>query len=403
MVLRTTRARIGHHVDRVGLHQAAGICIDFSLTRRIHHGIRHFVCAGRPGIDNFIVLLTARDQTVSILTLILSCQLTCLFHEDRLGSRDLHIVLTERNTRFTGLGKTEPHDLVTEDDRRFLTAQAINLIDQITDVLLGHQTIYKLRSDAFHARQDIRDFEAAWRCIDHRCVRITLGINALIASLDLGVQCHDFIVERMVQLIHSRDQQSLTWLTFFIEREIVKAKNDILRRNDNRLTIRGRQDVVRRHHQNARFELSFQRERHVHRHLVAVKVSVKGCADKRVQVDGFAFNQLWLKRLNTKTVKRRRAVEQNRVLADNLFKDIPDFRLFFFNQLLGSFNSASKTFCVKTGIDKRLEQLKRHLLRQTALMQFQIRANHDDRTTRIIDAFTKQVLAETPLLTFQHI
>jgi hypothetical protein len=54
-------------------------------------------------------------------------------------------------------------------------------------------------------------------------------------------------------------------------------------------------------------------------------------------------------------------------------------------------------------VDERLEQFERHFLRQTALVQFQFRANHDNRTTRIVDAFTEQVLTETTLLAFQHV
>jgi hypothetical protein len=54
-------------------------------------------------------------------------------------------------------------------------------------------------------------------------------------------------------------------------------------------------------------------------------------------------------------------------------------------------------------INERFKQLKRHFLRQTALMQFQFRTHHDDRPTGVIHAFTEQVLTETTLLPFEHI
>jgi hypothetical protein len=95
------------------------------------------------------------------------------------------------------------------------------------------------------------------------------------------------------------------------------------------------QDVVGRHHQHAGFELRFQRQRHVDRHLVAVEVGVEGGADQRMKLDRLAFDQDRLERLDAQAVQRRRAVQQHRMLADDLVEDIPDFRLFLLDQLLG--------------------------------------------------------------------
>ena len=53
--------------------------------------------------------------------------------------------------------------------------------------------------------------------------------------------------------------------------------------------------------------------------------------------------------------------------------------------------------------DERLEQLERHVLRQTALVQLQFRSDHDHRTTGIVDALAEQVLAETSLLALEQI
>ena len=53
--------------------------------------------------------------------------------------------------------------------------------------------------------------------------------------------------------------------------------------------------------------------------------------------------------------------------------------------------------------DKWFEELKRHLFRQTALVDFEFWADHDDATTRVVNTFTEEVLAETTLFTFEHI
>jgi hypothetical protein len=56
---------------------------------------------------------------------------------------------------------------------------------------------------------------------------------------------------------------------------VVETENDILRRHDDRLAVGRRQDVVGGQHQRAGFHLRFERQRHVHGHLVTVEVGVE--------------------------------------------------------------------------------------------------------------------------------
>src|SRR5581483_8172616 len=58
---------------------------------------------------------------------------------------------------------------------------------------------------------------------------------------------------------------------------------------------------------------------------------------------------------------------------------------------------------LELGVDERLEQLERHLLRQAALVQQQLGADDDDRAPGIVDALAEQVLAEAALLALQHV
>ena len=102
------------------------------------------------------------------------------------------------------------------------------------------------------------------------------------------------------------------------------------------LPCAGRQDVVRRHHEHARFHLRFDRERHVHGHLVAVEVGVERRADERVQLDRLALDQHRLERLDAEAVQRRRAVQEHRVLLDHFLEDVPDLGTLLLDQLLGA-------------------------------------------------------------------
>src|SRR3546814_1452849 len=89
--------------------------------------------------------------------------------------------------------------------------------------------------------------------------------------------------------------------TTLVRSHVVQAQHHVLRRHDERLAVGRRQDVVGRHHQRARFELGFQRERHVDGHLVTVEVGVERGADQRMQLDGLAFDQHRLERLDARS------------------------------------------------------------------------------------------------------
>src|SRR5205085_10259664 len=102
-------------------------------------------------------------------------------------------------------------------------------------------------------------------------------------------------------------------------------------------------------------------------------------------------------------VERRGTVQQHRMLADHLVEDVPDFLALLLDPLLRLLQGHGKALGVEARVDERLEQLERHLLRQAALMQLQLRPGYDDRAARIVDALAEQVLAEAALLALQHV
>ena len=116
----------------------------------------------------------------------------------------------------------------------------------------------------------------------------------------------------------------------------------------------------------------------MHGHLVAVEVGVERRADERVDPDCLAFDQHRLERLDAQPVQRRRAVEQDRVLADDLFEHVPHFRTLLLDHLLGLLDRRDETALFELVVDERLEELERHLLRQPALVQLQLRPDDDD-------------------------
>ncbi len=91
------------------------------------------------------------------------------------------------------------------------------------------------------------------------------------------------------------------------------------------------------------------------------------------------------------------------MLADHLVEDVPNLRLLLLDQLLGLLHRGGQALGVEPRIDERLEQLERHLLRQAALVQLELRTDHDHRTAGIVDALAEQVLPEPALLALEHV
>ena len=155
---------------------------------------------------------------------------------------------------------------------------------------------------------------------------------------------------------------------------VVDAEHHVLRRHDDRLAVRRAEDVVGAHHQHPRLHLSLDGERHVDRHLVAVEVGVERGAHQRVQLDRLALDQHRLEGLDAEAVQGRRAVQQHRVLADDLLEDVPDLGALLLHHLLRALDGGDVALLLELVVDERLEQLEGHDLRQAALVQLQLRA-----------------------------
>ena len=165
----------------------------------------------------------------------------------------------------------------------------------------------------------------------------------------------------------------------------------------------GLSTLFERDHQQARLQLRLERQRHVHRHLVAVEVGVERRADQRVDPDGLALDQHRLERLDAQAVQRRRAVEQHRVVLDDLFQDLVHLGALPLHDLLGPLDRLGDALLHQLVDDERLEQLDRHRLGQAALVQPELRAHHDDRAAGVVHPLAEQVLAEPALLALEHV
>ena len=74
---------------------------------------------------------------------------------------------------------------------------------------------------------------------------------------------------------HRAEDHAVALALGHVHRQVVATHHHVLRRANNRSTVGGAEDVVRAHHQRVSFNLSFDRQRQVDRHLVAVEVGVE--------------------------------------------------------------------------------------------------------------------------------
>ncbi len=141
----------------------------------------------------------------------------------------------------------------------------------------------------------------------------------------------------------------------------------------------------------------------MHGHLVAVEVGVESGAHQRVNLDRRAFDQDRHERLDAQAVQRRSAVEQHRVVADDLVQHVPDLGPAALDHSLGRLDVGGVALVDQLAHDERLEELEGHLLGQPALVQLQLGADDDHGAARVVHALAEQVLAEPALLALEHV
>jgi len=156
-------------------------------------------------------------------------------------------------------------------------------------------------------------------------------------------------------------------------------------------------------HQHLSFQDRFIAQRQVNRHLVTVEVGIERRTCQRMQLDSLTFNHTWLECLDTQTVQCRSTVQQHRMSLHYMFKDVPYNSFLAVYNLLSRLDSLYNTTFYQLTDNERLVKFGSHQLRNTAFTHLQLRSYHDNRTGRIVNTFTQQVLTETTLLTLQAV
>src|SRR5690606_11712103 len=318
-----------HHVHGVEglLIDGLTFAINHFLFREVgHHRLGDFVVGLRPQVDHLVVLLALGYQAGGVLRFDFLHFLGGGVDDARLFILDGEVVLTDRNTRDGGVGETGVHQLVGEDHGLLQTHHAIALVDQLGDGLFLHRLVDHVIGQA--GGYDLEQQRATDSGVDDAGVlgdRAVLFLDGLVdAHFHAGVQGRFAGAEYAVDFLQVGEYATFALGVHGLTGHVVQTQNNVLRRHDDRLAVGRRQHVVGRHHQRAGFQLGLEGQRDVHGHLVTVEVGVVRGADQRVQLDGLAFDQNRLERLDTQTVQGRRAVEQHGVFTDDFGENVPD-------------------------------------------------------------------------------
>ena len=133
------------------------------------------------------------------------------------------------------------------------------------------------------------------------------------------------------------------------------------------------------------------------------KSALNGVADERVDLDRLALDQQRLERLDAEAVQRRRAVQQHRVLADDLFEHVPDLGRSSVDHPLGALMFCAGLRSTSRFMTNGLNSSSAITFGRPHWWSFRYGPDDDDRAARVVDALAEQVLAETALLALEHV
>src|SRR4029077_8513031 len=106
----------------------------------------------------------------------------------------------------------ERHDSIAEDDRLFLSAMAVDLVDHRRNLALGHQAVDDVERRFHIARQYVAENDAAGCGLVPLLEFLALLVHADPAITDLAVQADDLFGERVLDRGHVAERLAFAWI-----------------------------------------------------------------------------------------------------------------------------------------------------------------------------------------------
>ena len=420
----------------------AGVCHDEQVVlclQGVHQSVRDVVRGLVPDLDDVLVALVVAHEAASVerfvlVDLLLSRvdDLLLVLGHDHVSDGDgdrspggileacaLDVVQHLRGLRIA----VGAEALVDDAGEVLLAAQEADLegvrvfvsVDEaqiLRDLLVEdeasdggfHQAAFLIFGSQIHAHLDLRVDTHGAGLVGHEHFGV-VGEDLAVALFGHALEAVRAVLFLVLELVDAFDQLAVLILlgAYAGMGQVVGTEDHVLGRRRDRGTVLRRQDIVDGHHQEPCFGLRLYGQRHVDRHLVAVEVRVVSGAHQRVQADGLAFDQHGFEGLDAQSVQRRGAVQEHGVILDDVVQNVPDFRADLFDHSLGALDVMREASEHELLHDEGLEELQRHLLGKTALIELQVGAYDDNGTSGVVDALAQQVLTESALLALEHV
>ena len=390
LLLIAARAGIRHHEDGI------------ERIHVFHHGVRHVVRRLRPKLDDLLIALVLGDETAPELALHLVDARLCIGDDFLLLRRHDDVGHGDRHARNAGIVVAEIFHMINDLGCLGCTEVVITVCDEFAELFLVHQNAEAplarlgiLTIVAQFLGQNLAENKASERAADKPV--------ALDTHRDLRLQIKALLLISEQSFRRPRKDLALTLCSRLEFGQVIGAEHHVLRRNDDGLAVFGGENVIRCQHEDTRLGLRLCRKRQMNRHLVAVKVGVVRRTCKRMELQRTPLGEHRFKCLNAETVERRSTIEEHGMLLDDTLEHIPNLGTRALNHALGRLDVVRGAVRLEFLHNKRLEKLERHLLRQTALMKFQLGTDDDNGTPGIVHALAEKVLTEPPLLALEHI
>ena len=373
------------------------------------HRRGNFLGSLRPDIDDLVVALSISDRTHAVLLLNLSDRATGLLDDCRLFFRNNHVIDPNRHSGPGGRFEAKILQLVEALDRCGMSAFFIAAENNFPQLLLSSSLVDKtkfLGPDAVELYAPRSRFNELLR-------RITKDgffpqIRVLEQNPIMGLET--FFTQREINLIELGECHQSLFVFIRLLRgperilgDVVATQRDVLTGCCDRTSVAGSKDVVWGQHKQTGFQLSFDAQGDVYGHLIAVEVRIVCGTYERMNPDRVAFDKLRFKSLNRQTMQGRGAVKKHWMFAGHFVQCVPDNGLFPFDHLFRRADGMHLPQFFEAADNKRFKQNKSHLLRQSTLVELELRTNHDDGTSRVIHPLAEKVHPESSGLPLQHV
>ena len=230
LVLGTTRARVGHDVDRIEALDLPDLSGRIRLVfhrHLVHHLLGDFVGGLGPNINDFVVFLTVGDQTVGILLVNVSRLALRILDKLLLAHRNLHVVDADGDTGPGGVLIAQVFQPVGENDRLLGAGMAIGVIDEEGQFLLGQFLVHQGKGNG--RRQQVTDNQPADARVDHGAVDAHphpgLHVGGAVVVGDHGLS------RRTVDRAFADHPEPLAG-------HVVETEHDVLAGDDDRAAVR---------------------------------------------------------------------------------------------------------------------------------------------------------------------